>query len=1720
MTSRHPPTNIIDPPGVGSAFPLSSSVVDDPLLPFVQPSSPTIDFSGHLQDANDTSPRGISTSIGPTDTGQSVQFPYPTFDDPMIPKPPMLAGLMLNNGTLHTLPAEALELLVIPPDPDPIGFSLSAHNDGADTVTRTASISVVENLDDTTGALVGATATLSFNVLANLHMWIISLADLERLGFRLVSSIYEVTALITPNLLAYIIPRGGSLTYLPVTVTAPGVVSVDDSTATGFPLRILLDSGADTCVGGDRSAEVLIMQPGLGRSCRGIGPGVIHSLGKGNLTLFFSPKVLTPIVSTLSSIVGLGDIIASPFHLRTSELGRMARSPAPKLMFCSEGFVDINDTSADDSPFLHACTHHSDIFTSDSKLLLAHLERLLDSPTGYTSVKVRPARSYTLSSVPKIISVPHSGLHASVRDYATLGTRLGMFDPRQVRSAHLFMDGVSILGVQNTMPADLKAYVASSMRRRRTSSRRDDIRTFDTTERGSVWSADLTANMGALSVDGNAYALIFAERISGYLFIVPMKDKTTSSFIKGLEELLRFIHTHLPGVVLRRLIADSDPTWRSTIIPSPLYKHLHVKELDSWMLKNKHSFVIQYSPAESQALNPVEAYTGALYNRMNFFLGRAQLNPETMWEDGLAAAASALNACNIPYSKHPSRRDSSRQELLLGTRPDASAYVAALGQLVMILIHGAKSNRGRPKGEQALYICPTLDQKAWLVRRLRDLKLMVTRHMTVIDDMAGRPALLVASDSLYAPGSGGMLFGSMKTFHDQRRRLFSLYPNAVLRDSLTVHDPIFGVPVKLITAHDIDGDFTMAVERSHDNSGNPVTNVIRNYDVIDEHGAPGFTISTGTNDTFGSDSTAVSADSIRVDAPLDHCPVTAGGNIGIGMGSLSAQSATPNGVNMHGLISRKLNPASKKHLRTLPSTTTVQFVPNPKVPDSKSYLRYERYSKAKTLGDYFKLNKHFELPDLYNDFERGFIRLPTSTFVSLIESDSSEIASDLLLFHQAATFATGPHNLLSQGSVNALGEDSLDDLTSAPDFATALARAVDRRCFADAHFDNLLAERSTTYAAILGHEILDKSGAGRPFAGDPALLDTLLLYSSASSGSSMTDIPDPTSEEFRSVQSAQSSPHWGTAGSGGYFDSTSKELHRVINQHHAMKLANWSDIRRAQHVYGKDRVFIKNLVIVLKAKQTTLGLFDRFKTRVTYADKRIDDTSGTEVFAPGLGHDTIRILSSICVRLKLSRIVKDVGGAYLYGTPPHPSSPCGRSLFAPVPPGLEAFGYPEFDPNTGRRNFFEVTGNIPGRRDAGLIFSDFYTKWLLDEGFTQCLTDRKVFVKRLDDQVIIVGVYVDDNLMLYSTGLLWDAFIKSWSDRFEEHENAVLTSNDFCGIHFESLPDGGLALNVPRLLHRLRTELDNQADSIPPNLHFDTPVATNAHLLMREPPSEMNPLLDNAHLISSRIIAGLIGWICNAVRLDGLLGFVMVSQFIGTNLTKNVWRGLMRLGHYLVSTSHVCLCFRPEVSGDPSKNFISSVDSSCLNGPVPGSSYGGFVLQFPRSGAFAVKCFSPRKLTDSSGGAELIVACSLAKSIIAFRMLLHELGLPQHGPTVAFTDSNVVMQGAEMERVSANSRWLAARMAITRQAIYDGLMVFKKEHTDKLVADIITKGISSLRQFTFLRDLLMGTRDADHASVNMVSHVPPRVKAYRALLAIGRSANASLRNLEHTRTCP
>jgi hypothetical protein len=86
--------------------------------------------------------------------------------------------------------------------------------------------------------------------------------------------------------------------------------------------------------------------------------------------------------------------------------------------------------------------------------------------------------------------------------------------------------------------------------------------------------------------------------------------------------------------------------------------------------------------------------------------------------------------------------------------------------------------------------------------------------------------------------------------------------------------------------------------------------------------------------------------------------------------------------------------------------------------------------------------------------------------------------------------------------------------------------------------------------------------------------------------------------------------------------------------------------------------------------------------------------------------------------------------------------------------------------STWERNFFEVIGNVPGRRDAGRVYSEFVGT----------------------EVIIIAAVYVDDNLIFHTVGPMWESFLAVWHVAFEEHEYAAAISNEFAAWSSRTYP--------------------------------------------------------------------------------------------------------------------------------------------------------------------------------------------------------------------------------------------------------------------------------------------------------------------------------------------
>ncbi len=94
--------------------------------------------------------------------------------------------------------------------------------------------------------------------------------------------------------------------------------------------------------------------------------------------------------------------------------------------------------------------------------------------------------------------------------------------------------------------------------------------------------------------------------------------------------------------------------------------------------------------------------------------------------------------------------------------------------------------------------------------------------------------------------------------------------------------------------------------------------------------------------------------------------------------------------------------------------------------------------------------------------------------------------------------------------------------------------------------------------------------------------------------------------------------------------------------------------------------------------------------------------------------------------------------------------------------------------------------------------------FLLGEGFTQSIVDRRVFVKQLTENggecLFIVAVYVDDYLTYCEDGDAWFDFEAKWTLRYTASSTVVEAGSDFCGTTFTDIKGGSLSLGCVKLI--------------------------------------------------------------------------------------------------------------------------------------------------------------------------------------------------------------------------------------------------------------------------------------------------------------------------------
>ena len=128
------------------------------------------------------------------------------------------------------------------------------------------------------------------------------------------------------------------------------------------------------------------------------------------------------------------------------------------------------------------------------------------------------------------------------------------------------------------------------------------------------------------------------------------------------------------------------------------------------------------------------------------------------------------------------------------------------------------------------------------------------------------------------------------------------------------------------------------------------------------------------------------------------------------------------------------------------------------------------------------------------------------------------------------------------------------------------------------------------------------------------------------------------------------------------------------------------------------------------------------------------------------------------------------------GTPYPMSDPRGRIPLGRIPGGWEESGYPRFN-ERGDKLYARLLKNMPGLREAGKSFGDYYRESMLAWGFQERIADRRVFFKLTPGPqprrlALVVGVHVDDSLSLVLHKPTYVEYQSQWATVFTSTQTA------------------------------------------------------------------------------------------------------------------------------------------------------------------------------------------------------------------------------------------------------------------------------------------------------------------------------------------------------------
>jgi len=455
---------------------------------------------------------------------------------------------------------------------------------------------------------------------------------------------------------------------------------------------------------------------------------------------------------------------------------------------------------------------------------------------------------------------------------------------------------------------------------------------------------------------------------------------------------------------------------------------------------------------------------------------------------------------------------------------------------------------------------------------------------------------------------------------------------------------------------------------------------------------------------------------------------------------------------------------------------------------------------------------------------------------------------------------------------------------------------------------------------------------------------------------------------------------------------------------------------------------------VFRNKQDEHGVVTRNKARlVAQGYTQVEGLDFGETYAPVARLESIRILIAYATNHDFKLYQMDVKSAFLNG-------PLQERVYVEQPPGFE-------DPKKPNHVYL-LHKALYGLKQAPRAWYDCLKDFLIKNGFTIGKADSTLFTRKVDNELFVCQIYVDDIIFGSTNEKFCEEFSKVMTNRFEM--SMMDEFKYFLGFQVKQLKEGTFLCQTKYTQDMLKKFGMEKAK------HVKTPMSSNGHL----------DLNDEGKPVDQKLYRSMIGsllYLC-ASRPDIMLSVCMCARFQANPKDCHLV-AVKRILRYLVHTQNLGLWY-------PKGSFFDLLgysDSDYAGCKVDRKSTTGTCQFLGRS----LVSWSSKKqncVALSTAEAEYIAAGACCAQLLWMKQTLRDFGC-EFNKIPLLCDNESAIKLANNPVQHSRTKYIDIRHHFLRDHEAKGDIELFHVSTENQLADIFTKPLDETR-FCFLRSEL------------------------------------------------